>query len=345
MLNISELKSNIESAKLNNTLNINTFISDVEILEAELARIEERDTVVRLDETDSIDRANEVHNYLTKKLNDYANLNASVEKLGEDTITIKTEDKTLLINVPYELKDNFKSTFTTAKWNGKCWTLKRRSVRLEEWVNNANKQYAIIKQKECFAELLRLQTSELEAVKNRFNCDNYDLDEKIERLENLQEDYQELLESRNEQIAEIKAKTLSINTEIEAIEAKIKVLKEPLEEAKAERENAVKSLNEANGEIILAAVNIEKLEEAKSALSSIHSSARYRGHLKSKERSSCDKYIEIIEKELNVLLEKGIVWKELVRLSNVNATNTIRDLDSEAYDLSIFTIETESDEE
>ncbi len=313
--------------------NKETFAKDIQLLENKLAEIEKREPVEQYSIDEPFSAAKRVHTELLERLVQYAVLNAKIENVGMNTGFIhieEDEDGTLLINVPFDLKDNFKENFSTAKWNGEIWTLKRRTVRLEEWIYAANVVYSEQKNMEYLQDFYRLRESDYNKIENVFGSKKRELKKALSHLMELEDNY-------NSQVKKYKSETAQIEADLEIANAKIHKLETSLETEKSIRDKALKELNAQNKEILLHYIDIDEMLEAKKSIVAIFNDVRRKKYLDNDLKLTCLDLFTPIELALNKLRENDLVWVELKELYDIDITK-YRKTFPEEINLNSFTL-------
>lgn len=106
-------------------------------------------------------------------------------------IKVSQQEKGILVSIPYSLKDAFKETFKTAKWqpNLKAWLIGPSSKkRLEGWISAMEGAVDKAEEEAKLHDELPLREDEIKALRERarkIEADLKDLHEEHERLEDL----------------------------------------------------------------------------------------------------------------------------------------------------------------
>jgi len=87
-----------------------------------------------------------------------------------ENLTYRKEDEIILIKVPFELKDLFRSNFKTAKWNGfhKCWVVKnntRNENKLKIWLEEVKEVNKKLEEQKELEDTEALEGKKLKELK------------------------------------------------------------------------------------------------------------------------------------------------------------------------------------
>ncbi|MFT0211824.1 hypothetical protein VQ643_04310 [Pseudomonas sp. F1_0610] len=212
---------------------------------------------------------------------------------------------------PFELKDNFRSIFKSAKWNpmAKCWEVGTRSkTRLENWVEAVQSTADAIVTNAEEEAAARISENELFAIE------------------------QEMKEIQ---------KTLALAKEIRANAEKTKEFLEPakaeLEAAKAElvaaKKEAVSALNEAKA-FVSKVIDVEAVTAAHQAMCKNH------GEVGSQAREAFNSACWVMREQNDKLKELGFYSPALDALYHMNFNRPQRDIPrSININIDIYTLE------
>ncbi|AQU89238.1 hypothetical protein B0W47_16800 (plasmid) [Komagataeibacter nataicola] len=154
-------------------------------------------------------------------------------------ITFKEVEKGYLVKVPYEIKDDFKAIFKTAKWSAgdTAWFVGPRSLKkLERFQEETKDALAEIEAKQVLEEEAELTQKEIDGVLKSLEC----ISNNFEDLKTSIAKKKELLETLNAKRAEIES------------------VKENFEAAQKENENLNKQIEEK----IKGIIDVNDLETA-----------------------------------------------------------------------------------
>lgn len=168
-------------------------------------------------------------------------------------ITISKIENGFAIKFPFELKDNFRSNFKSAKWNAsaKKWEVGSRSgKKLEEWAQTAQASLPTAEQEAEFEERAMLE-KELEALNEAALRIANELARKTRELKDV-----EILKA---EIAESKA---LLDSKTEALATAEKAVEDAKLEAEIEADKIYSALNEV--------ISIEEAKRLGAAMSRVH---------------------------------------------------------------------------
>ncbi|ENX58813.1 MULTISPECIES: hypothetical protein [Acinetobacter] len=214
------------------------------------------------------------------------------------TIEVKKIESGYAVKFPFELKDNFKSVFKTAKWNpiAKQWEVGPRSFKkLTEWTESAEQVDAEIEKskevEEAEADLFSAK-AELETIKNSITA---------------------------------KRKT---HQEWQVILDELKTVKESIEIAKADRKAEEDEILKTRSQIqnfLNGVIDFDRIQKAKSEMSNLHR--------KVGERAKFDAQRSIIKEECEKLRNVGFISPALEYLASINYNRPDRDRISDCPDV------------
>jgi DNA repair exonuclease SbcCD ATPase subunit len=209
--------------------------------------------------------------------------------------TIKYDSK-IQVKVPYSIKDIFKKTFKTAKWNNymKTWDIN----------DNARNEAKLVKFNEEIKDLLE----ELD------NLEEVELKDK--ELENLRNEIQSL-RNEIEEKKEEKKNLAKINSEIDSAKEEIESLKVELAKAQAEKKEEEKKVEA----FVDSLIDTEKLEDISSTISDY---ARKRPFL-AVHKEELRKELSYAHEAVKILAEAGFKSRNVSRLSNTVLSRLDRD--------------------
>ncbi|MDX5592566.1 hypothetical protein [Pseudovibrio sp. SPO723] len=206
---------------------------------------------------------------------------------------------------PYELKDNFRTTFKTAKWNGqlKRWEVGPRSgKRLEQWAAEAQEAAEAIEQ-EAEAELTE---QDLAQIRNELAKIKGDIEAAQERKEKLAEVKQMLADAR----------------------AELDEAKQALTEEKAAADEVQKDV----ATLLANVCDMKAVAEAHKAM------IKNQGIKKAWATKLYREAQEVIEAQHDKLRDAGFVSEGLEELENFNVNRTDRDNARRVTEADILTI-------
>ena len=194
-----------------------------------------------------------------------------------------------LVNLPFELKDLFKKTFSTAKWDGiqKVWTVGVRSEKkLAQFVNE-----------------IQADVQEINEVKEQ--ADNQEL--LVNELQKIKDELAQLKAEINNQ----KEKSNELNSVL----ALLNEVKDEVKELTIEKNEIVKANENTQNEIKNA---VNKIIDVKNVENAIMNIKKVFKSVKSADRDIFNQQIKIVLNELNKLEEKGLTNKFLINIVNIN---------------------------
>jgi hypothetical protein len=196
--------------------------------------------------TASLDSDKELANQAQNILNVLSN----AEK---NAITISKTESGFAIKFPFDLKDNFRENFKSAKWNAsaKQWEVGSRSgKKLEQWAQTAQASLPSAEQEAEFEERAMLE-KELEALNEAVLRIANELARKTRELKDV--------ETLKAEIAESKA---LLNSKTEALAKAEKAVEDAKLEAEIEADKIYSALNEV--------ISIEEAKRLGAAMSRVH---------------------------------------------------------------------------
>ena len=228
----------------------------------------------------------------------------------DNEITVRKSTKGFNVYFPFSLKDSFRETFKTARWDamGRCWKVGVRSEKkLHQWVDLVTPVLAELDKQD--EELITEQ--EVESVQAELKEIQTRIDEKRQERQKY---------ASCEKLAELKEQLK---------DAKAELLKET-ELANDKRLVAESMLNNVCD---LSAINAAH-KDMKEVWSLVHSDARQRTKLKDKFYNAC----RVLQNQNEKLMKLGFYSAGLSELSDMNLNRTDRDRPysvslSDIYDL------------
>lgn len=218
-------------------------------------------------------------------------------------INIEQRGAELHVSFPISLKDDFKTTFRTAKWNSfsKTWSVTTRSrKKLEAWIAAVEESGALISAEDFDA--IELADREHEELVERINRLKRDLDAKNSEADDLAD-----LRERN---AKMLQHIENMKSEISAAAAKNTDERSAAASEKKKIEDVVASI------IDLAAV--------KSAIAKMLKEAKFGGTQRGREIFNENK--EIVSDALSALEDAGITSETMTDLSYANYNRSSKDI-------------------
>lgn len=128
-------------------------------------------------------------------------------------------DSGFVVSVPYELKDDFKAHFKTAKWSPtqKQWCVGPRSgKKLQQWIDHININFSDEVLEEFDAR--SMTEKEIEQLNLNIQSINYEIREKLDALGTLSElkaqveKCTQLFNSKKEKLQEVSTQAVSISS-------------------------------------------------------------------------------------------------------------------------------------
>ena len=200
------------------------------------------------------------------------------------------------VKVPFELKDNFKKMFKTAKWNNwdKVWEIKDSKVssnKLEKWISAVS---------EIVAEIEAIE--EVEFTEQELA----DLKKEIETIK-------ESISSVNETTVELK----ELNKGIKDSKTELEALKVDLAEAQAEKETEEEGIET----FIDSLIDTSKLENISDTISDYAK----KPFLRATEKDDLREELSYAHKAVKILEKAGYKSRNVSRLSNTTLSRLDRD--------------------
>lgn len=131
----------------------------------------------------------------------------------QSSIKIKKIETGYGIKFPFELKDLFKASFKSAKWNpiDKQWEVGSRSgARLEQWAIEVTELASKTEQYNNQHDEAELKQDEIAALKNQLENELVNLNRKLETLNEIKETFTDSLEA----IAKLKQQVATASAEV-----------------------------------------------------------------------------------------------------------------------------------
>lgn len=215
--------------------------------------------------------------------------------------------KAFTIQFPYELKDEFRSAFKSAKWNprGKHWVVGPRSgKRLAQWIDVVAEDYEKYAKEKAEQEALEaeadLQEEHIKALQLRLHQLNQSLAKK-EFLEGKAKTNKEIIDALNSKIEAVGVRQDEVDTEIE-------------------------NTRNENRMILSTAVNLAEVESLTESIVSVLGTVS-EGQLISKyNKSKLDDLQFDLKRYIDELEEMGIEIKYLNECYSANGNRPDRDL-------------------
>lgn len=220
-------------------------------------------------------------------------------------ITVRKTEKGFSVKLPFELKDSFRNTFKTAKWDkfNKTWNIGPRSgKRLDEWVQLAEETAKKLADSDALNDEVSLTEDDLDRVKSELSSIEMQIANSERQLN---------------EISEIKAQ---IAQTIELIEQK----KPDLDKTKAKLDAEIEKVETEKEKVknfLRSVINLDAVLRAKAEMSKY----RHNGNDRRK-RELYRKAQGLIENENNrLVMETKMASKGLDMLAEMNVNRPDRD--------------------
>lgn len=260
---------------------------------------------------------------------------------GKVMIKVVELQKGFGVYLPYELKDNFKSVFKTAKWNPreKYWEVgPRAKKKLDEWIVTAKEVGVAIEAKKQAEEA----NADIETVKQELEQQKLDLLRDIENLKSVTVD--DVLANLNAEIESLKRELakqreltkqlIDNNAEIKSAKAQIETIEQQLSVEKSSQEK----LKQQSLDSVSKLININELKSIVRQMGQIMK--RNERMPRSSNRHDFEEARAKICTMGNTLKEAGIGSRYIEYVLSVNFNRPDRDSVYDAPDISdIYKIE------